>query len=65
MPHGAWNGWYPPAASDSEICCTRGSCDTGGHGYCLDQWPSVGSSPWSPRTWYSHSALVYQGSKSS
>ena len=43
----------------------RGSWETAGHGYCFDQWPSVGSSPWLPCTWYSHSAFVYHGSNSS
>ena len=50
IPHGAWNGCQPPLARPSEICWSRGSCETGGHGYCFDQWPSVGSSPCSPCT---------------
>ena len=45
IPHGAWNGWYPAAARSSASCWIRGSCDTGGQGYCLETGPSVGSSP--------------------
>ena len=51
MPHGAWNGWYPPACRSLASCWIRGSCDTAGHGYCFDQCPSVGSSPCAPCTW--------------
>ena len=36
-----------------------------GEGVWLLQEPSVGSAPWLPWTWYSHSAFVYQGSNSS
>ena len=43
----------------------RGSWETAGHGYGSDRGPSVGSSPALPCTWYSHSAFVYHGSKSS
>ena len=30
IPHGAWNGCQPPLARPSEICWSRGSCETGG-----------------------------------
>ncbi len=39
IPHGAWNGWYPPAASSSDSCWMRGSWDTAGHGYGRDRRP--------------------------
>ena len=32
IPHGAWNGRYPPLARPSEISWIRGSCETAGHG---------------------------------
>ena len=51
IPHGAWNGWYPPPLSSSESCWIRGSCDTAGHGYGFERGPSVGSSPPLPCTW--------------
>ena len=51
IPHGAGNGWYPADSSASEIAWIRGSWEIGGHGYCADQAPSVGSVPWAPCTW--------------
>ena len=42
----------------ADSCWIRGSCEMAGQGYCLLQWPSIGSSPWLPCTWYSHSAFV-------
>src|SRR5262249_20186606 len=39
-PQGAWNGWKPDAARSSESCWMRGSCATGGNGYCLLHAPS-------------------------
>ena len=32
IPHGAWNGWYPPLANFSVICWILSSCETAGHG---------------------------------
>ena len=58
IPHGAWKGWYPAAASWSESCWIRGSCDTAGWGYGALAGGSVGSSPLAPCTWYICSALV-------